>query len=80
MEKLNVIIPAEVKEDFQKISEIGLPGFDQNTLWGYNILPGLSAEAAQYAYEEWSPRRTDVFIATYPKSGNICIYSISLYH
>ena len=69
MEKLAEIFPPDVMPEIKKHFEYGVPGTERSSLWGYNIAPGFSAEAAQQGYENWKVRKTDVLLASYPKTG-----------
>lgn len=46
-----------------------MSNFQRQSLWGYNLGPGISPDSVKYAYEKWTPRKTDVFLAAYPKTG-----------
>ena len=70
MDELAEIFPPEVMSDIKKLSEHVPPPTERVNLWGHCILPGFSAEAVQNAYKNWDVRKTDVLIASFPKTGN----------
>jgi len=40
------------------------------TEWnGYHFVPGFDAETAKYAFENFNPKRGDVLVATFAKTG-----------
>ena len=69
MEKLAEILPPDVMPEIEKYLEYGVPSTERTSLWSYNLIPGFSAEAAQDGYENWNVRKTDVLLASYPKTG-----------
>lgn len=36
---------------------------------GYHLAPWFDPEMAKYAYDRWEPRKGDILIAAYPKTG-----------
>ena len=39
------------------------------TFKGRNIIPVFNASCMEYVYDEWNIKRSDVFVASYPKTG-----------
>lgn len=44
------------------------------TLKGRNIIPDFNATTMEYIHDKWNPRTGDVFIASYPKTGNFIVF------
>lgn len=78
MEKLSAFVPPEAMEEIKKYLKYELAKIERKTLRGYKVIPVFSAKAIEYAYENWSPRKSDVFLATYPKTGKISNWFILL--
>ena len=69
MEKILKALSPEEQATFKSYCTERLPEGERSQLWGYNIMPGFSAEAAKYAYEEWDVKSSDIFLASFPKTG-----------
>jgi len=71
MEELIALLPSEDRENFKTFFQNNsMPGFDVTEIQGYRLYPGFAADGeVEYAYNEWNIRKNDVFIASFPKTG-----------
>ena len=67
--KLINLFPPEDHGKVKKFIEMDLPGVDKFTYQGYEIIAGIDPETIKYAFNEWKIKKTDVFVASYPKTG-----------
>ncbi|CAK8692823.1 unnamed protein product [Clavelina lepadiformis] len=61
---------AEVYINFQKSTFLENP--IQKSWKDYLLYPGFEPETAQFANEEWNPRKNDVIVATFVRAGMSC--------
>jgi len=47
---------------------------------GHVFLPGFSPEAAEFSYNNFEPTEHDVFIMSYPKTGNLATVTSSFFY
>ena len=81
MEKVLTLLPPEDREEFSEFFKTdSMPGFDQKIIDGYRLYPGFGADReVEYAYSEWDIRSTDVFIVSFPKTGQYhCSFGLIL--
>ena len=82
MEKVLTLLPPEDREEFSEFFKTdSMPGFDQKIIDGYRLYPGFGADReVEYAYSEWDNiRSTDVFIVSFPKTGQYhCSFGLIL--
>ena len=58
---------ANMRNQFQEaIKKVGCEEWK-----GYKFQPTISVEMAEYAYNDFEPRKEDVFVIAYPKTGKI---------
>nr|CAB3266697.1 sulfotransferase family cytosolic 1B member 1 [Phallusia mammillata] len=75
MEELAKVLPADllpsVQELFDEFSLAGMKsaGVEVQEVKGYRLTPGVTTDALQYAYDEWSFREGDVLLGSFPKTG-----------
>ncbi|XP_077975246.1 amine sulfotransferase-like [Styela clava] len=63
-------LPKDIKLEAEEVSEFMKNRILRPQVWkNVKGIPYFSMEAAKYAYGNWTPRKGDVFVVTYPKCG-----------
>ena len=88
MEKCNLLLkflPSDEKKTYEEILKQPFSSSKIQVFKGRKIIPDFNAAAMEYICNEWNAKSSDVFIASYPKTGkvlpilvcnsNICIFS-----
>ena len=70
---MNYFTPEE-QEELNDLFELRPPAVIRSKFHGYNISPGYSVDAMKYTYEKWNIRKNDVFVVSYPKTGNAVLF------
>nr|XP_039263669.1 sulfotransferase 6B1-like [Styela clava] len=63
-------LPDDIKKKGKEVEEFQKTFQPKPQVWkNVRGIPNFNMDAAKYAYDHWTPRKGDVFVASYPKCG-----------
>ena len=81
MDKITERIPDFCRAEYDEIAnfnfsnafKLDMPVAEVNKVKGHSLQPTFPSEGIEYAYDNWKPKKDDVLIASFPRTGIVHI-------